>query len=266
VTHPEFVAFGSYQHLKLGRTPKRHDPRTLMLAKYIDTATVLPQIPATFDLTPPVPDYEMDGNSEFGNCTCAAAAHLIEAWTASGGALRRPALADVMTMYWETGQPPAATGTAGGATDDGRNELDVLNYWRNPGLGSDRIGAYTSIVPTDHDLLRTGLFIFGGVYTGLSLPLTAQGQREWDVVGDGKTGASAPGSWGGHAVPALPVWDGETLTVVTWGATLKMTLAFWDAYADECYAIVSPDALGSGGVTAQGLNLDALTADLSAIV
>ncbi|HYB25349.1 MAG TPA: hypothetical protein VEF89_01915 [Solirubrobacteraceae bacterium] len=36
---------------------------------------------------------------------------------------------------------------------------------------------------------------------GIALPVTAQGQTEWTVVGDGKTGNSAPGSWGGHGIP-----------------------------------------------------------------
>ena len=253
-THPA-MEDGSLAHLPLGRLPRRDDERTLRLAKYLDDAVVLPEIPATFDLTPKVETWPMYGNDRLGDCTIAAAGHLIQAWTAAAGALVTPEDALIEEAY--------IPGT--GTEDTGRVELDVLNYWRSSGIAGDKIAAYVAVDPTNHDHLRAALYLFGGLYTGLGLPISAQKQAEWNLVGDGKTGDSAFGSWGGHAVPLVPFWDGEKLKIVTWGAIIEATLAFTDAYMDEVYAIISPDFLGAEGKTPQGFDLAALQADLEIV-
>ena len=263
--HPEFAAHGSFAHLKLGRNPRRVDHRTLELARYVtDRETFLSQIPETFDERANVSAWPMYDNDTLGDCTIAAAGHMIEEWTAAAGDPKLPSEGDIEIGYWETGDPPATTGVPSGPTDTGRDEISVLNYWRQTGFGGDKIQVYTSITPTDHDILRAALYLFGGVYTGVSLPLTAQTQAEWDVGGDptDQNGPAYPGSWGGHAVPNRPVWDGQTLEVVTWGATLRMTLAFSDAYVEEIYAVLSPDWF-NGTKAANGLDTDALQADLA---
>ena len=117
------------------------------------------------------------------------------------------------------------------ASDQGGVELDVLNQWRQQGFDGHPLDAYAAIelgtrdtgngIP--EDLLRAAIWLFGGCYIGLELPLTAQGQDVW-YVASGKSGVrspkseasayesgvkvqprltddpSDPGSWGGHAV------------------------------------------------------------------
>lgn len=264
--HPELAARGSFEHLKLGRLPRRPDQRVLQFAHYVDDESLLPAIPATF----PLPDvlasaaWPMDGNDEYGDCTCAGAAHMVQGWTAEAGAEHTPTLDEVMALYWATGDPPNEPCQPGGPTDTGRVETDVLDYWRQTGVGGHKIGAYVAIDPANHDHLRAALYLFGGAYTGIALPETAQGQPEWDVDGNptDQNGPAYPGSWGGHCVPYLPVWDGSAVVVVTWGSTLKATLAFNDAYTDEAYAIVSPEFLDGQGETPQGFALSELQADL----
>src|SRR5665213_2277872 len=68
---------------KLGKLPVRVDVRTLRLARYIVTAQ-LPAPPATLDLTSHVTDWPMYANDRIGDCTIAAAGHMIEAWTGEG--------------------------------------------------------------------------------------------------------------------------------------------------------------------------------------
>jgi hypothetical protein len=189
---------------------------------------------------------------------------MVEAWSASGVGLVVPADAAIEEAYWLTGSPPSSSGVAGGATDSGRDELSVLSFWRDPGIAGDRIGAFASVDPSNHDLVRASVFLFGGAYTGVALPVSAQGRSEWDVVGDGRTGSSAPGSWGGHAVPFVG-YDAAGVTLVTWGGLLRASWAFVDAYFEEVYAIISPDFFGSGGVTIDGFDVAALTADLAMI-
>src|SRR6266567_3596417 len=64
--------------LKLGKSAARHDPRTLLLASYVTP-------PASFDLTSKVKSWGMMDNDQIGDCTCAAAGHLIMEWTANAG-------------------------------------------------------------------------------------------------------------------------------------------------------------------------------------
>jgi hypothetical protein len=251
--HPELEREGSFEHLKLGKLPVRHDERTLLLATYLDDAAVLPNVPPELS-APTVDAWPMYGNDRLGDCTIAAVGHMIQAWTSDAGAPRQIADADVEQAY--------IPGT--GTDDTGRFELDVLNYWRTTGVGADKIAAYAAIDPSNHAHVMAAAYLFGGVYIGVALPTTAQGQPVWDVVGDGKTGPSQPGSWGGHAVDVV-AYDSDGLTIVTWGALLKMTWGFWDAYVEEAYAVISPDFLNAAGQTPAGFDAAALQADLAAV-
>lgn len=251
--HPVLEAHGSFRHMPLGKLPPLHDDRTLRLASYLDVATVLPQIPAEADWTLAVPAWPMYANDHLGDCTCAAAGHMIQAWTTAAGNPKTPEEAAIVEAYW-----------ALGSGDTGRYELDVLNYWRQTGIGGETIGAYALIDPHDLDAVRAAIYLFGGVYTGVALPNTAAGQASWDVVGDGKTGSSAPGSWGGHAVP-YNAFGPDGFKCITWGAALEVTTAFHLAYCDELYAILSPAWLNVQGASPAGFDLAALQADLKAV-
>lgn len=251
--HPHLDRHGSFEALPLGRVAPKHDPKTLRLASYLDDTVVLPEIPTDHDWTAGVPSWPMYGNDRLGDCTIAAAGHLVQAWTAAAGALVTPDDALLEQAY--------IPGT--GTDDTGRFEVDVLNYWRQTGIAGDQIIAYAYVDPQNLDHVRAAIYLFGGVYTGIALPKSAQGQPVWDVVGDGKTGDSQPGSWGGHAVPYL-AYSPDGLKTVTWGAVLGLTNAFHLAYCDELYAPISADFLAAGKTPA-GFDLAALQADLTAI-
>lgn len=259
--HPPHPALTpSFAHLPLGKLEPRHDDRTLQLARYVDL-TKLPPVPADYDLTAGV-TWPMYGNDRLGDCTIAAAAHMIEAWTAKASALAEPPDSQVELAYWETGTPPAASGEPGGPTDTGRVELDVLNHWRSEGIAGHKIAAYAAVDIADPKMLMAATYLFGGAYLGIALPLTAQGQRTWTPVGI-PVGRAAPGSWGGHAVNVAG-YNHEGATVITWGAPLLATWRFLRVYGDEAYAIISPDWLNQEK-TPDGFDLAALQADLAAI-
>jgi len=153
-----------------------------------------------------------------------------------------------------------------GANDNGANEVDVLNYWRQTGIAGDKIGAYMSLEPSNHTHVMDSVYIFEGCYIGVQLPISAQAQTQnhqpWSVPPGGTTGNGKPGSWGGHAIPVV-AYDTRGVTVVTWGALQVMTWSFWEAYCDEAYAIVSTDYLDGEKKTPQGFNLQQLQADLA---
>ncbi len=248
--------------LKLGKLAARHDPRTLLLASYITAA--LPTPPASFDLTAKVgSSWGMMDNDQIGDCTCAAAGHLLMEWTANAGKkMFTPSDKQIVAAYSAiTGYNPVT-----GANDNGANEIDVLNYWRQSGIAGHKIGAYAALEPSNHTHIMDSVYIFEGCYIGLSLPLSAQAQvqnhQPWSVPPGGPTGDGQPGSWGGHAVPVV-AYDARTLTVVTWGALQAMTWSFWDAYCDEGYAIISNDYLNGQEQAPQGFSLQQLQADLA---
>src|SRR6266516_3811713 len=121
---------------KLGKLPVRTDVRTLLFAKYVDR-TALPVPPATLDLTPHVPEWPMYANDQLGDCTCAAAGHMIEAWTAAARGHATEITQDAVVNAFEHVKiVDPATG------EEGAVELDVLKYWRAKGIGRHRIGAF----------------------------------------------------------------------------------------------------------------------------
>lgn len=264
--HPHFDPDTGFAHLPLGALPSVHDLRQLQLATYLDLAA-LPTIPDLADLTLAVKSWPMYGNDRLGDCTVAAVGHMIQAWSAAVGAAVTPIDALIEEMYWLTGDPSYTAGQAGDPTDNGRVETDVLNFWRQTGItpgDPDKITAYVAVDPQNLANVRAAIYLFGGLYLGIALPITAQQQKVWDVVDPRLHGDSAPGSWGGHAVPHLAYKVGGHFKIVTWGGVLEMTEAFHKAYVEEAYAVLSPDWF-KDGASPPGFDMAALTADLNAI-
>jgi hypothetical protein len=247
--------------LKLGKQAARHDPRTLLLASYV--TPVLPTPPASFDLTAKVKSWGMMVNDQIGDCTCAAAGHLLMEWTANAGKkMFTPTDKQIIAAYSAiTGYNPAT-----GANDNGAVEIDVLNYWRQSGIAGHKIGAYVALEPANHIHVMDSVYVFEGCYIGLQLPISAQAQvqnhQPWSVPPGGPAGDGKPGSWGGHAIPVV-AYDARGVTVVTWGALQAMTWTFWEAYCEEAYAILSNDYLDGKKQAPQGFSLQQLQADLT---
>ena len=247
--------------LKLGKSPARHDPRTLLFASYLTAG--LPAPPATADLTTKVKAWGMMQNDQLGDCTCAAAGHLIMEWTANAGKkMVTPTDKQIVAAYSAiTGYNPTT-----GANDNGAVEIDVLNFWRQSGIAGHKIGAYVALEPANHSHIMDSVYMFEGCYIGLQLPISAQDQvknhQTWSVPPGGATGDGKPGSWGGHAVPVV-AYDSRGVTVVTWGALQTMTWSFWETYCEEAYAILSNDYLNGKMQAPAGFSLAQLQADLA---
>jgi len=250
-----------HSQMKLGKAAPRHDPRTLQLANYLEPGN-LPPAPKTENYGKTIASWPMMGNDTIGDCTCAAAGHMVECWT--GNASSTPVVISdnsIIQAYSAiTGYDPTT-----GANDNGAVEIDVLNYWRQTGIGGHKIVAYAALEPGNRNHVTDGIYLFGGVYIGLGLPISAQHQKVWSVPPGGPVGSGAPGSWGGHAVPVVE-YDKHGLTVVTWGMLKRMTWGFWGAYCDEAYALLSEDFIGPGGKAPSGFDFNALLNDLKQVV
>ena len=241
---------------RLGKLPVRTDVRTLSLVRYVDSRR-LPSPPAVLDEASDVGAWPLYRNDRIGDCTVAAAAHMIEAWTAA--CRGEPVVVSERSVLAAFEHVKILDPDSG---EDGAIELEVLRHWRKSGIGRHRIGAYARVPVHDLALVRTAAWLFGGLYIGVQLPLTSQSQETWDWTRS-LAGSARPGSWGGHAVNVVG-YDEHGLAVVTWDRVQRMTWSFWDRYVDECYCILSKDFLARGKAP-NGFHLAALEADLSLV-
>jgi hypothetical protein len=231
--------------MKLGKLPRRSDPRTLSARKYL--LTPLPTAKPMCDWLSVVPSFPMYGNDVHGDCAIAAIGHMVQVWTANNKTPVVPSQDEILRVY-KILSP----------NDDGCVLLDVLNYWRQNPICGIKVGAFAEVNPQDLDEVKVCLDIFGGLYAGAMLPIAAQAQDIWDVV----SGADGDiGSWGGHSFPYGQYNPAKT-GVVTWGEKKYSTWAWNAKYVDELYALISPDWFGAAGKTPEGLDLETLEADL----
>ena len=238
----------------LGKLPAVHRPGALMLAKYLPAKPIA--VPDSVDNYSAVRDWGMMLNDQLGDCAIAAPGHMVQAW--SKLSCDREIVipdAEIEAAY------SAITGYVPGdeSTDQGSVEADVLDYWKSVGIGGHRIEAHAVVEPDSQYQVKLAIYLFGALYTGVQLPLSAQDQTIWTVV-PGRD--SEPGSWGGHAVPLLG-YDAHKTTCITWGATQDMTWSWWTKYADEAHACLSADWVDQASKIAPNhLKWDDLKADL----
>lgn len=234
--------------MKLGKKAARNDPRTLKLARYLGAG--LPAPPDAVDNTRSLTSFGMMKNDVLGDCTCAAYGHAEQTWTISGGTEWTATDEDVVALY----EGACGYNPVDRSTDQGGDELAVLNYVRQNGFGGRKtLAAYADPDPQSLDHVRQAIYLFGGVYIGVQLPVSAQAQvgSLWDVSSHNAT----PGGWGGHAVWCV-AYTPTDITCVTWGALQKMTLDFWMAYTDESHALLSSDWTPPKGFDLAGLQSD----------
>jgi hypothetical protein len=228
---------------RTGKLAPRNDPRTLRLAAFIAVAA-LPTPPAALTYENKVSPWPMYGNDKWGDCTCAAAGHMIELWAKLEGKTANPALRTIESAYHHLSPQ-----------DQGKT-----------GFGGHRLFAFAALDLRSIDHVKLGVSMFGGVYLGVNLPISAQSQtgpgRVWDVPVGGLHGDGAPGSWGGHAINVVG-YDSSGLDVITWGRPQRMSWSFWNAYADEAWAPLSEDWANAPKVS--GIDFAALQAALHAI-
>lgn len=247
----------------LGRLPPRPDQmrKALRFARYVIASQLPPPPPSNQWSTKPGPNWGMMVNDQLGDCTCAAMGHQLQAWTGNVGTeFTAPDPAIVQAYSAISGYNPQT-----GANDNGAVIQDALNYWRTQGVAGHTIAAFVMVDPKQHDDIKTASRMFGGVYLGVDLPRGSQNQQVWSVPNHVRLWRQrewAPGSWGGHAI-YCPDYDADGLTCITWGAPMKMTWAWFDAYCTEAYAALSPDWFDGTKVAPSGFDFATLSTDLA---
>jgi len=240
-----------------------HKP-ALKLSKYIHPDLANP--PAAVSRPHPGFQWGMLANDSLGDCVIAMMLHSIEDFHLDAGT-PVPAFtdADAISVYSAiTGYNPDDP-----STDQGTNERTAMLYWEKHGLHTSdglphQIVATVAVDPSDLNECRIAIDEFVDLQIGIALPLTAQGQTEWTVVGNGRTGNSAPGSWGGHGIPYRE-YDADTFKCVTWGQELLLTVPFHQDYAQEAHVVVTREMLNKQGIGPSGVAWDDLIADIKAL-
>lgn len=272
--------FDFHRSVKLGKDAAIFDERRLKISNYFTSA--LPAPPPAVDYTGGVTAFGMMLNDQLGCCTISGKGHAVQTITLSAcGTMKTVPDSVILSAYQNDCDYDSSSVLVGDvvtpydqSTDNGGNEPDVLNDWRKNGFGGVNLIAYADANPLNLKHVCQAIYMFGGLYIGVQLPLSAQGQTLWDV----SNGSIAlPGSWGGHCV-WVPKYrtapDGTIIfTCITWGGLLDITQAFWTysdpnagPYIDETHALVVPDFINAKtGITPVGLNLAQMEADVQAI-
>lgn len=240
-----------HTQVKLGKSPAKHDPRNLLLSKYV---RAMAPPPLNADFTKSRVSWGMMLNDKLGDCTIAGVAHAVQVWTGALGAPIDTPDSQVELYYqkWDGYNPIDPS------TDQGGVELNVMKQWKAESFDTHTLAGFTAISPNNTNNVKQAINLFGLVYIGVALPISAQGATVWDDTNDGEN--SVPGSWGGHCV-ICPKYGPEGVTCITWGGLQLMTWNFWHAYVDECYGLVSPDFLMKG-MSPEGFDLTTLLSDL----
>lgn len=240
---------------KLGRNrPLARGPQ-LKARRYF--GEVIPSQPENADYTAPAKDYlsEILGNDQLSNCTSAAAFHIDGTMLANAGKQIPYNLDQVINFY------SLSTGyvRSDSSTDQGGDEITVLNCWQQHGLlgnGTATIAGWVALDGGNQLEVKACINGFENCLFGVFLPddwinnFPRANGFVWDVVGPASQN-------NGHAFPGLG-YTPQGVIIDTWGYLGIVTWAAVQAYASggqgELYGTVSRDALNSANLLPSGIN------------
>jgi hypothetical protein len=235
---------------RLGKYTKKNDNRNLLFARYLQN--LLPP-PSFVDRSSKLPaSIGMMGNDTYGDCTVAAAAHMVQSWSLYG---RKGMVTlddrDILSAYFKVSPH-----------DSGAYMLDVLNLWRNNGIGGEKMEGFAEVPAADLNQARLAIYYFGALYIGMSLP-DVNTFGPWDVLTP--TWRSNP--YNGHAVALLGYNDAAKMfKVATWGEIWNMSYGWYQKYSDEAYAVLDDIAIYTDtDMTPKGFDFKSLQENLKQI-
>lgn len=210
-------------------------------------------------------------NDMLGDCGPAMLLHAFEAWALDSGNAPPPfSDQDALGVYEKVGQYVPGNP----ATDRGVDNTNLFDYAVSPGVlcakdeSSHKIVEWIA-VPADPNLMRVAIWEFVVLFRAYNMPVSAQGQHEWQVTDPSLQGSAAPGSWGGHDVPILS-YDTRRFRTVSWGTELLIEApvaggGFDGLYGQQAIVGITEDMLNRQGVSPSGVNWTKLGADLRAL-
>jgi hypothetical protein len=243
---------------KGGRLPNDPSKPRLRIGPYLRTVSA--PVPQRVDWLSKVTQWPMYANDRYGDCVWATIGHQIQALTTYGQGntivVHESSLLNGYTAV--TGFNPNDP-----STDQGTVVQDALNYWRKSGVEGHQIIVFAQVDHTNRTEVEAAINTFGSLHVGINFPLSAENQfnagKDWDrVTQDG-------GIIGGHAVPVGSYDDATGYNgTVSWARQLRMSKAFWDAYVEEAWIVITKDWLNANGLSPTGVDLYGLGQEFSA--
>jgi hypothetical protein len=218
----------------------------------------LPAPPPARDWDAALPtDLGVMGNTDYGDCGFAGYGHAVQTWTS--GSIT-PTTEQVLAAYAGcTGFDPSKP-----ETDQGVALLNALKWFTTQGVGGHVLGAYAAVDPRDEIQVQQAISMFGGVYIGAGMPVTAQHPGPWVGPAVPGGGDQQPYSWGGHCM-WVPKYDRLGVGFITWGDRQEADWQWWLDYVDEAYVLLSSDWVDGSKPAPSGFDIDGLRAALSAL-
>lgn len=253
--------------IKLGRKPRKFNPRVPHLSSFVSKMRSLAPAPPS-DWTEGMPEnLGAMLNNSLGDCTCAGMFHGIQVWTNNNPLMFTTPDSNVLSVY----EGACGYNPDDPSTDQGGVEQDVLAYWLNQGipllnLGVNNLSAFYEVDPRNLNDVRWTINDCGFSYIGIDVPNYLMqnieaGKTVWDApsVGDDTT------IEGGHCIilPASLVTGNFKL--ISWGTIYEMTPGFFSQFCDEAYGLVDLTWITAKGTTPGGLTLTQLEAQMQGL-
>ena len=204
----------------------------------------------------------MFGNTTYGDCVWAGAAHETMLWVREGGSKVLFTDSTVLSDY------SAATGfiPSDPATDQGTNMADAAAYRQKTGIVDasglrHKVGPYVALEAGNLPQVTLASYLFSVAAIGIRMPQSAVRQFEsampWTVVKDSPI-------VGGHYVPLVGRNSRGHYIVVTWGRLQAVSAMWIQEYMDEGLAYLSMERLRNN-VSPLGFDEGTLEQDLNSI-
>ena len=123
--------------------------------------------------------------------------------------------------------------------------------------------AFTSIDLQNQAQAQSACWLFGSIYVGVALPTSPCRPTSTRSPFSGwsrraaRSATPTPNQNDGHCIPAVS-YDADDLFIVTWGQIKAMRGGFYNAYADESFAVISEDFVEANGLDPAGFDLPRL--------
>jgi hypothetical protein len=182
----------------------------------------------------------MDGNDTLGDCVVAGWGHTLTVLLAMiGKAFIIPAK-DVISLY----------NKLTGNVDSGLAETDFLDYNKGNVFDDQEILCYVTVDPSNHDLIKVGIELFGVGYFGMNVQQNAISDFESNTPW-------TPGELtnDGHCVVSAK-YDVNYLYIITWGGFIPATWDWATCCLDEVHFVILKSWQGAPNFDMQALQAD----------
>jgi hypothetical protein len=186
----------------------------------------LPQPEAAKNWGAGITKWDDYNNIKFKTCVPASAAYLLTSWTKNSNPpvkiLDPKIIMDTLLAV-----------APGQNISKGCHMLRMLEYWRDSGMGGEKIDDFKPIQAQNSNLLKHAVYWFGGCMVGLMLPTSVKKSTDWvyNISMDKETKE-------GHAICVLG-FEGNFFRAISFGKIILMDAMFYEKFNDETYIVLS---------------------------